>query len=74
MFATDQGEFFVEPLWNDTRNMHQEGRHHVVYKRSAIRDKHKERHCGVSGKTGAKSVTAGCQVGQVQRESVRGVR
>ncbi|KAK2151593.1 hypothetical protein LSH36_358g02030 [Paralvinella palmiformis] len=50
MFTTENDEFFVEPLWNDTRNIEKEGRLHVVYKRSAIRSRHKGSHCGVSDK------------------------
>ena len=49
MFATEKEEYFVEPLWNDTRDIQTEGRYHVVYKRSSIKARHKEGHCGVSG-------------------------
>ena len=49
MFSTDDAEFFVEPVWNDTRNIEKDGRLHVVYRRSDIRSRHKGNHCGVSG-------------------------
>ncbi|CAH1774293.1 unnamed protein product [Owenia fusiformis] len=49
VFATDNEEYFVEPLWNDTINdIDSAGHLHVVYKRSALKPKHTDSHCGVS--------------------------
>ena len=50
MFATEDEEYFVEPLWNDTQNIETEGHFHIVYKRSALKTKYNESHCGVTGK------------------------
>ncbi len=50
IFATEDEEYFVEPLWDDTDNLINEGHFHVVYKRSAIKSKYNASHCGVSGK------------------------
>ena len=50
MFATEDEEYFVEPLWNMTGDVTASGQYHVVYKRSSVSHAHRHSHCGVSGK------------------------
>ena len=50
MFATEDEEYFVEPLWNMTGDITASGHYHIVYKRSSLNRAHQDSHCGVSGK------------------------
>ena len=50
MFATEDEEYFVEPLWNMTGDITASGHYHIVYKRSSFNRAHQDSHCGVSGK------------------------
>ena len=49
VFATEDEEYFVEPLWNYTSPFGNSGRLHVVYKRSAIKAMYPNPFCGVKG-------------------------
>nr|KAG5697396.1 hypothetical protein BaRGS_008822 [Batillaria attramentaria] len=48
VFSTDVDDYFVEPLWNHTSLLGQEGHPHLVYSRSSIKSSEFRAHCGVS--------------------------
>ena len=50
MFATEDEEYFVEPLWNMTDVTIDGSYYHVVYKRSLFNQEHQHSRCGVSGR------------------------
>jgi hypothetical protein len=50
VFSTAEEDYFVEPLWNHTNRIEQEGHPHVVYKRSSLKLPNSNTHCGVKGK------------------------
>ena len=49
IFQTDDEDYFVEPLWNDTSTDSGRGHPHVVYKRSSMQFPNDNVHCGVTG-------------------------
>lgn len=52
IFQTQDEDYFVEPLWNDTSSDNGKGHPHVVYKRSSMQFPKDNVHCGVTGKWG----------------------
>ncbi|XP_061197247.1 A disintegrin and metalloproteinase with thrombospondin motifs 6-like [Saccostrea echinata] len=48
IFQTEDEDYFVEPLWNDTASDSGKGHPHVVYKRSSIQFPKDNVHCGVT--------------------------
>ncbi|XP_050400756.1 A disintegrin and metalloproteinase with thrombospondin motifs 6 [Patella vulgata] len=47
VFSTDDEDYFVEPLWNTTNTVEEQGYPHIVYSRSSLKFKDKFLHCGV---------------------------
>ena len=47
VFATEDDHYVIEHLLNGGRAA--DGYDHIVYKKSAIKSKHNESHCGVEG-------------------------
>ncbi|XP_041357696.1 A disintegrin and metalloproteinase with thrombospondin motifs 6-like [Gigantopelta aegis] len=48
VFSTDEDDYFVEPLWNHTNNIGKEGYPHIVYRRSSLKLRNEDSHCGVT--------------------------
>jgi len=50
VFTTDEDHYFIEHIVNTSPS--EGGHYHIVYKKSAIKSKHTESHCGVEGTYG----------------------